>query len=76
MTLNDAMDMDLSTLWEIVEDRGPWRAAWGCKESDPTWQVNNKQIIHYWLSGNTLAFFLFFSKVFNYELFKGHTRIV
>ena len=25
--INDPMDMSLSKLWEIVEDRGVWRAA-------------------------------------------------
>ena len=25
--ITDSMDMNLSTLWEIVEDRGAWRAA-------------------------------------------------
>ena len=31
MTLDDATDVDLSKLWEILEDRGPWRAARGCR---------------------------------------------
>jgi len=26
-SITDSMDMNLSTLWEIVEDRGAWRAA-------------------------------------------------
>ena len=26
-SITDAMDMDLSKLWEIVEDRGGWHAA-------------------------------------------------
>jgi len=25
--ITDSMDMNLSTLWEIVKDRGAWRAA-------------------------------------------------
>ena len=25
--INDSMDVNLSKLWEIVEDRGAWRAA-------------------------------------------------
>ena len=35
------MDMSSSKLQEIVKDRKAWRA-WGCKESDTTWQpINN-----------------------------------
>ena len=26
-SITDSMDMNLSKLWEIVEDRGVWRAA-------------------------------------------------
>ena len=36
----DSMDMSLSKLPEI-EDREPWRTAWGCKELDMTKQLNN-----------------------------------
>ena len=25
--ITDSMDMNLSKLWEIIEDRGPWHAA-------------------------------------------------
>ena len=41
--------MNLSTLWEIVEDRGAWRAAvhGGCKELDTTyWLNNNSASVH------------------------------
>ena len=36
-SITDSMDMNLSKLWEIVEDRG---ACW-VAESDTTWQLNN-----------------------------------
>ena len=34
----DSMDMNLSKLWEMVEDRGAWHAEihWGHKELDMT----------------------------------------
>ena len=34
----DSMDMSLSKLWERVKDSDTW----GCKESDTTYQLNNK----------------------------------
>ena len=39
--------MNLSPLWEIVEDREGWRAAvhGGCKESDMTEQMNSNNSI-------------------------------
>ena len=38
----DSMDMNLSKLQEIVEDRRCWCAAvHGVSESDLTWQLNN-----------------------------------
>ena len=37
------MDVNLSTLWEIVKDRGTWHAAvHGVTEWDMTEQLNNK----------------------------------
>ena len=41
--ITDAMDMNLSRLWELVMDREAWRAAcspWGHKESDTAKQLN------------------------------------
>ena len=35
--ITNSMEMNLSKLWEITEDRGTWCASpWGCKESDTT----------------------------------------
>ena len=45
--ISDSMDMSLSKLWEIVEDREAWRAArspWSCKESDMTEHAMVKKI--------------------------------
>ena len=41
----NSMDMNLSKLLEIVEDRGAWCCSlWGRQESDMTWQLNNNNV--------------------------------
>ena len=42
--ITDSVDMNLSKLWEIVEDRGAWQAAvHGVTESDRTEQLSNNK---------------------------------
>ena len=46
--ISDSMDMSLSKLWEMVEDREAWRAArspWSHKELDTTERINNNNSI-------------------------------
>ena len=40
--LDDVIDSrgSLSKLWETVKNRKAWHAAWGCKESDKTEELN------------------------------------
>ena len=42
-SIADSVDMNLSKLWEIVEDRGAWPAAVRgvLKELNVTWQLTN-----------------------------------
>ena len=42
--ITDAVDINLSKLWEMVRDREGWlgcHSPWGHKESDMTGQLNN-----------------------------------
>ena len=41
--LDDSMDMSLSKLRQIKKDREVWCAAWGCKESNTTEQLNKNK---------------------------------
>ena len=46
-SITDSMDMNLSKLFEIVEDRGAWHAAvLGAAERDMTWRLNNNKKLH------------------------------
>ena len=42
--ITDAMDINLSKLWEMVRGREGWLGSpWGHKESDTTGQLNNRR---------------------------------
>ena len=46
--ITDSMNMNLSKLQEIVENRDAWRAAvHGVTELDMTWRLNNNNIYIY-----------------------------
>ena len=50
--ITDSMDMDLSKLWEIVEDGGAWRAAVLGVAKNRTWlssRLNNSKEGCFWL---------------------------
>ena len=60
-SLTDSMDMNLSTLWEIVEDRGAWCAVvHGVAKS--------QMILSYWKTANYLKIFIVFWYFF-FEIF-------
>ena len=44
--ITDSMDMNLSKLQEIVEDRGAWRAAIHGVTKSRTQQLNNKEVLN------------------------------
>ena len=45
-SITDSVDMNLSKLWEVVEDRGVWCAAVkGHKESERTWHRESQSIL-------------------------------
>ena len=47
-SITNSMDMNLSTLWETVEDRGGWQGAViRVTESDTTYWLSNNNSIHY-----------------------------
>ena len=45
-SITDSMDMNLSKLWEIVEDRGSWHAAVHGVTKSQTPLNNNNNIFH------------------------------
>ena len=45
--ITDSMDMNLSKLWDIVEDRGAWRAAiYGVTKSGTCLVTEQQQQLH------------------------------
>ena len=69
----DLIDMNLSKLWEIVEDREAWRATvhGGHKESDMTEQLNQTELCLY-SQKTTLQNF---SVEFYFELKRQHKYV-
>ena len=50
-SITNSVDMNLSKLRETVEDRGAW-CAWGHKELDMTWWLNNNKSLRVCVGGS------------------------
>ena len=66
-SITNSVDMNLSKLQEIVEDRGAWRVnrPWGCKELDMTLRLNKNNLL---LSPEFILLFEIFVNGYKYLL--------